>query len=156
MMTGAFLEPKAFAGSMSFTPPTDMVVRTGAESADLACDEVFVLVAVLLACDFCGGRAARSIPLSAANIRTVAKPRRSRRIKDSSESREIDEFKARVSQLPPVLGDGGTQDQEAYMEMGCGGRRRLVEGKGSRADLRASGGKVGWKRMEVAVTHCNK
>jgi len=34
--------------------------------------------------------------------------------------------------------------------------RRLVEGKGSRADLRASGGKVGWKRMEVAVTHCNK
>jgi len=30
-----------------------------------------------------------------------------------------------------VLGDGGEQDDEAYMEMGCGGRRSGWEGKGS-------------------------
>jgi hypothetical protein len=128
MTTGALLEPKALAGSMSLTPLTEMVVRTGAGSADLVCDEVFALLAVFLACDFCGGRAARSIPLSAANIRTVAKPRSSRRIKDSSESREIGEFKARVSQLSPVLGDGRKQDGEADMKMGCGGKKKGLEG----------------------------
>src|SRR5271166_4052030 len=109
MTTGAFLEPKALAGSMSATPLTEIVVRTGAGSAGLVCTVVFPLAGALLVCGFCWGRAARSTPLSAANIRTVAKPRRSRRIKDSSESREVCEFKARVSQLPPVLDGGGRQ-----------------------------------------------
>ncbi len=113
------MEPKALAGSMSVTPLTEMVVSTGAGSAGLVCDEVFALAAVFLACDCCGGRAAKSMPLSAANIKTVAKPGKSRRIKDSSESRELGEIKARVSQLAPVLGDGRTLRGEASMKLGC-------------------------------------
>jgi len=58
----------------------------------------------------------------------VAKPRRSRRIKGTSESREIDEFKARVSQLPPVLGDAGKPGDEADMRMGCGEGKGGMEG----------------------------
>jgi hypothetical protein len=110
MTTGAFLEPKAFVGSMSLTPLTEIVVRTGTGSAALVCEEVFALVAVFLVCEFCGGNAARNVLLRAANIRTVAKPRTGRRIKDSSESRELGELKARVSQLSLVLGDGRSED----------------------------------------------
>jgi len=115
MTTGALFEPKALAGSMLLTPLTEMVVRAGTGSAGLICAEVFPLAGALLVCGFCGGRAARRIPLNAANIRTVAKPRRSRRIKDSSESRGVGEFKARVSQLLPVLDDAGRQDGEAVI-----------------------------------------
>jgi len=35
---------------------------------------------------------------------------------------------ARVSQLLPVLGDGGKQDDEAYKGMGCGEGKDGMEG----------------------------
>jgi hypothetical protein len=36
---------------------------------------------------------------------------------------------ARVSQLSPVLGDARRQDGEADMRMGCGGKRKGMEGE---------------------------
>ncbi len=33
----------------------------------------------------------------------------------------------RVSQLPPVLGDGGKQDDDADMRVGCGKEKEGVE-----------------------------
>jgi hypothetical protein len=36
---------------------------------------------------------------------------------------------ARVSQLSPVLGEGGRPDGEADMRMGCGGKKKGMERK---------------------------
>jgi hypothetical protein len=42
----------------------------------------------------------------------------------------------RVSQLPPVPGDGGKQGDEADMRMGCGGEKEGMDGE--RKDMRMS------------------